>query len=49
MAAELIRQTFETRINWPLGSALTVVVMVIAIVTILLFLRLIDLRKKDAP
>jgi ABC-type spermidine/putrescine transport system permease subunit I len=49
MAAELIRQTFETRINWPLGSALTVVVMAIAIVTILLFLRLIDLRKKDAP
>lgn len=48
MAAELIRQTFETRINWPLGSALTVVVMVIAIVTILLFLRLIDLRKKEA-
>lgn len=48
MAAELIRQTFETRINWPLGSALTVVVMVIATVTILLFLRLIDLRKTGA-
>lgn len=45
MAAELIRQTFETRINWPLGSALTVVVMVIAIATILLFLGLTDLRK----
>ncbi len=48
MAAELIRQTFETRINWPLGSALTVVVMVIAVVTILLFLRLTDLRKGGA-
>lgn len=41
MAAELIRQTFETRINWPLGSALTVVVIAIAACTLLLFLRLI--------
>lgn len=48
MAAELIRQTFETRINWPLGSALTVVVMVIAIATIALFLGLTDLRKGGA-
>jgi spermidine/putrescine transport system permease protein len=28
MMAELIRQTFETRINWPLGAALTVVLIV---------------------
>lgn len=27
MAAELIRQSFETRVNWPLGAALTLVVM----------------------
>jgi ABC-type spermidine/putrescine transport system permease subunit I len=30
MAAELIRQTFETRVNWPLGSALTLVAMAVA-------------------
>lgn len=29
MAAELIRQSFETRVNWPLGAALTLVVIVI--------------------
>jgi ABC-type spermidine/putrescine transport system permease subunit I len=28
MSAELIRQTFETRVNWPLGAALTIVLMV---------------------
>ncbi|MBK0329015.1 ABC transporter permease [Rhodobacteraceae bacterium F11138] len=49
MAAELIRQTFETRINWPLGSALTIVVISITVITILLASRLLDLgqgRKK---
>ena len=45
MAAELIRQTFETRINWPLGSALTLVVMFITIVTILFFSRILDIRR----
>jgi len=30
MAAELIRQTFETRVDWPLGSALTLVTMALA-------------------
>lgn len=45
MAAELIRQTFETRINWPLGSALTLVVIFITIVTILLFARLVDIKR----
>lgn len=30
LASELIRQTFETRVNWPLGAALTVVLVVIA-------------------
>jgi len=29
MAAELIRQSFETRVNWPLGAALTIVLIVI--------------------
>jgi spermidine/putrescine transport system permease protein len=29
MAAELIRQSFETRVNWPLGAALTLVVITI--------------------
>jgi spermidine/putrescine transport system permease protein len=40
MAAELIRQTFETRINWPLGAALTLVIMVACIIVVLLFTRL---------
>ncbi len=34
MAAELIRQTFETRVNWPLGAALTLVVIVIGTTTL---------------
>lgn len=46
MAAELIRQTFETRINWPLGSALTLVVISITILTILFAARLLDLRQR---
>jgi spermidine/putrescine transport system permease protein len=34
MAAELIRQTFETRVNWPLGAALTLVLIVIGALTV---------------
>ena len=34
MAAELIRQTFETRVNWPLGAALTLVIIVIGTATL---------------
>ncbi|MFX0541796.1 ABC transporter permease [Roseovarius sp. S4756] len=34
MAAELIRQTFETRVNWPLGAALTLVVITIGTMTL---------------
>ncbi|MGC1506416.1 MAG: ABC transporter permease [Sulfitobacter sp.] len=49
MAAELIRQTFETRINWPLGSALTIVVIAITVFTILLASRLLDIRQKGQP
>jgi ABC-type spermidine/putrescine transport system permease subunit I len=35
MAAELIRQTFETRVNWPLGAALTLVLILIGALTVL--------------
>lgn len=45
MAAELIRQTFETRINWPLGSALTLVLLSVTVVSILLVSRVIDLSR----
>lgn len=36
MAAELIRQSFETRVNWPLGAALTLVLIVIGALALLL-------------
>ncbi len=36
-AAELIRQTFETRVNWPLGAALTIVVITIGAITLSIF------------
>lgn len=36
MAAELIRQTFETRVNWPLGAALTLVVIAVGALTLAL-------------
>jgi spermidine/putrescine transport system permease protein len=36
MAAELIRQSFETRVNWPLGAALTLVVIVMGAMTLAL-------------
>jgi spermidine/putrescine transport system permease protein len=45
MSAELIRQTFETRVNWPLGAALTIVLMVTAVFVILLFSRVYSLRR----
>ena len=48
MAAELIRQTFETRINWPLGAGLTVVLMVVAVFSVLLFTRLMGLQRRGA-
>jgi ABC-type spermidine/putrescine transport system permease subunit I len=48
MSAELIRQTFETRVNWPLGAALTIVLMVTAIFAILLFNRVYSLRGHGA-
>jgi ABC-type spermidine/putrescine transport system permease subunit I len=45
MTAELIRQTFETRVNWPLGAALTFVLMAVAAFVILLFNRLYSLQR----
>ena len=45
MSAELIRQTFETRVNWPLGAALTLVLMVVAVFIVLLFTRVSGMRK----
>lgn len=45
MSAELIRQTFETRVNWPLGAALTLVLMVVAVFVVLLFNRVYSLRR----
>lgn len=45
MSAELIRQTFETRVNWPLGAALTLVLMVVAVFAVLLFSRVIGMKR----
>lgn len=45
MTAELIRQTFETRVNWPLGAALTFVLMAVAAFAILLFNRVYGLQR----
>lgn len=36
LASELIRQSFETRVNWPLGAALTVVLIAIGALTLAL-------------
>jgi len=49
MSAELIRQTFETRVNWPLGAALTLVLMVAAIFVVLLFTRVIGMQRARLP
>jgi spermidine/putrescine transport system permease protein len=45
MSAELIRQTFETRVNWPLGAALTLVLMAAAVFAVLLFTRVAGMRR----
>jgi spermidine/putrescine transport system permease protein len=45
MSADLIRQTFQTRVNWPLGAALTLVLMVVSVFLILLFSRLYGMRR----
>lgn len=36
LASELIRQSFETRVNWPLGAALTLVLIVIGALSLAL-------------
>jgi spermidine/putrescine transport system permease protein len=46
MTGELIRQTFETRINWALGAALTVVLMAAAIVIVAAFSRIYRLNRE---
>jgi ABC-type spermidine/putrescine transport system permease subunit I len=48
MMAELIRQTFETRVNWPLGAALTLVLMVAAALCVAA-LSLVYGRRRGAP
>ena len=45
MSAELIRQTFETRVNWPLGAALTLVLMAVSVFAVLLFSRVIGMSR----
>ena len=45
MSAELIRQTFETRVNWPLGAALTLVLMTVAVFVVLLFTRVAGMKR----
>ena len=40
MMGSLVHQTFGTRVNWPLGAALTVVLMIVAIGLIFAFTRL---------
>jgi len=47
-SAELLRQTFETRVNWPLGAALTILLMGVAVFVILLFSRVYSLRRYGA-
>lgn len=44
MMADLIRQTFETRVNWPLGAALSLVMMLASALVVLVFARVYQLR-----
>lgn len=48
MASELIRQSFETRVNWPLGAALTIVLITIGAVTLALA-AVVTLRRGAQP
>jgi ABC-type spermidine/putrescine transport system permease subunit I len=45
MSAELIRQTFETRVNWPQGAALTLILMLVSVLIVLLFTRAYSLKR----
>ncbi len=40
LEAEIIRQAFETRVNWPLGSAITVLLIAVSVIFVVLFSRL---------
>lgn len=48
LASELIRQSFETRVNWPLGAALTIVLIVIGALTLALAAALVFRRTPAA-
>ncbi|MCJ7994022.1 ABC transporter permease [Rhizobium cremeum] len=45
LASELIRQSFETRVNWPLGAALTLVLITIGALSLMLVLAILKLRQ----
>ncbi len=45
MSAELIRQTFETRVNWPQGAALTLILMLVSVVIVVIFARVYNLKR----
>lgn len=46
MASELIRQSFETRVNWPLGAALTLVLIVIGALSLAIS-ALVTIRRRQ--
>lgn len=48
LASELIRQSFETRVNWPLGAALTMVLIVTGALMLALSSAF-ALRRRSAP
>ncbi|MEE9301332.1 MAG: ABC transporter permease [Alphaproteobacteria bacterium] len=48
LMGSLIHNTFGTRVNWPLGSAITVILMIVAIVIIFAFVRTYRLDKYAA-
>ncbi|HLB06621.1 MAG TPA: ABC transporter permease [Alphaproteobacteria bacterium] len=49
MMGSLVHQTFGTRVNWPLGAALTVVLMIVAIGLIFAFTRLYRVDRYRVP
>ena len=48
MMGALIRQTFETRVNWPLGAALTLILVVATLVIVIAVWRLAGPRGRPA-
>ncbi|OJU00280.1 MAG: hypothetical protein BGN83_10385 [Rhizobium sp. 63-7] len=47
LASELIRQSFETRVNWPLGAALTLVLIAIGALTLAVSVALTRRRRPN--